>query len=111
MEAKDDNGRTALCHAAMYRRDIVAKLLLDKGANMKVNDNFGSTPLWYAKTYRSGTVVNLLLARDTTINPDSQNTKPNTAVMHRREAEEFGQKTAQLSTPRSTDRRVFEEKT
>ena len=48
VNAKDDNGNTALLEAARFGHDHVARVLLAAGANTKVRDKDGKTPLMLA---------------------------------------------------------------
>jgi tetratricopeptide (TPR) repeat protein len=87
IEAKDDQGRTALHVAAHRGRIEEVKLLLDKGANIEARDNDGNTPLICAaeaggiirfgkqgadiEKYPAADVINLLLDRGAKIEAKS----------------------------------------
>lgn len=61
LDARDeDMGRTALSFAAAYGRTDVARLLIEKGADVNAKDAEGWTPLKWAEMERRETVVQLL---------------------------------------------------
>ena len=49
---KDADGRTALTEAAFYGRTEIAKMLLDKGADVFAKKNDGATPLTMAASHK-----------------------------------------------------------
>ncbi|KAH8890019.1 hypothetical protein GQ53DRAFT_626756, partial [Thozetella sp. PMI_491] len=58
LEAKDKYGWTPLWRAAANGREAVARLLLDKGADLEAKDNqYGRTPLGSAATSGHEAVV------------------------------------------------------
>jgi ankyrin repeat protein len=62
VEAKDENGLTALIRAAGYGREAVVKLLLETGkADVEAKDEKGATALMYAAHWGHKAVVKLLL--------------------------------------------------
>jgi len=67
--AKDENGATALHHAAGNGHKEVAELLIAKGADMAAKDNrFGSTPLHWAAYRGREKVVEVLIAKGADVN-------------------------------------------
>ncbi len=61
--ARDSFGRTPLAIVAALGRADVARLLLDRGADVNATDRFGDTPLTLAVWRGSRPVVRLLLQR------------------------------------------------
>jgi ankyrin len=62
------HGRTPLHYAAYYDQEDVAKLLLEKGAEIDTAARFGETPLHAAASYGNIKVVRLLVDRGANIN-------------------------------------------
>lgn len=75
VNAKDNDGHTALIYAAGVGHADVAKLLLDKGANIeaKAKDKWGGTALIYAAMYGNADVVKLLLDKGANIEAKDNN--------------------------------------
>jgi len=65
VNAKDDNGKTALMHAVHYDLEVV-RLLVDKGADVNARDNDGRTVLISASSHLD--VVKYLVERGAEIN-------------------------------------------
>ena len=55
-----NRGMTPLMYAAIYNQSEIAKLLLEKGANLNLKDKSGSTALDHAKTSGSNEVMEIL---------------------------------------------------
>jgi ankyrin repeat protein len=70
VNAKDkyNSGYTALMSAAMNGLTDVAKVLLDKGADVNIKDNYGGTALEYAALYGYADIVKLLLEKGANVN-------------------------------------------
>ena len=65
LESKNDRSQTALSLAAMYGRDAVVKLFLDRDDVMtNSRGDYGQTPLFWAAQEGYETIVKLLLSRD-----------------------------------------------
>jgi len=60
IEAGADNGYTALMEASDNNYVEVVKLLIENGANINVKDKFGNTALIYASRYDRKEIVYLL---------------------------------------------------
>jgi ankyrin repeat protein len=58
-----DSGHTALCAAAWYKQESMARLLLDKGADVNAVNRAGSTPLHAAAWSGSVALTRLFLSR------------------------------------------------
>ncbi|KAH0835264.1 hypothetical protein FOPE_04096 [Fonsecaea pedrosoi] len=61
IETTDDNGQTPLTLAAKNGHEMVARLLLDKGADLESRDECGRTSLLCAATYGHEMIAKLLL--------------------------------------------------
>ncbi|EFJ49193.1 hypothetical protein VOLCADRAFT_120788 [Volvox carteri f. nagariensis] len=57
----DTQGRTALHYAVAYDHAVIAKMLLDEGANVEARDSMNNTPLHYACGYGRAPLARLLL--------------------------------------------------
>ena len=71
IDATDYNHVTALCYAAEFGRTKMAKILLEKGANIEFRDPYGNTPLLIAcsRFKRNGDeMIHLLLSYGADIN-------------------------------------------
>jgi ankyrin repeat protein len=62
VNAVNDKGSTALMMAAFFGRTENARILVAKGANIRLRDNAGDTALDIARKEKSEDVVALLLA-------------------------------------------------
>ena len=72
--AKDENGATALHHAAGNGHKEAAELLIAKGADMAAKDNrSGSTPLHWAAYRGREKVVEVLIAKGAEVNAKAEN--------------------------------------
>ncbi|KAL0939532.1 uncharacterized protein CTRU02_206142 [Colletotrichum truncatum] len=60
VELPDESGRTLLSIAAEHGHISIAKLLIDKGANVNARDKHGRTPLWWAVMYKQEDFVEFL---------------------------------------------------
>ncbi|MCJ1242239.1 hypothetical protein MMC14_010246 [Varicellaria rhodocarpa] len=67
LNAKKNDGKTALICAVQQGWDPVVQLLLDKGADIEAKDNNGKTALLYAAANGEDIIVQLLLNRDANI--------------------------------------------
>ncbi|CAK7207629.1 hypothetical protein SEUCBS139899_010440 [Sporothrix eucalyptigena] len=85
----DSNGRTPLARAAEEGYEAVARLLLEKGANVESKDSNGRTPLARAAWQGHEAVVRLLLERGANVETmDSNGRTPlSRAAPQGREAE------------------------
>jgi ankyrin repeat protein len=63
VRAADDHLKTPLHWAAEHDHHVVAKVLLDAGADLEAKTSWGATPLDWAATMGSTKVADLLLAR------------------------------------------------
>jgi hypothetical protein len=68
VNAKDNDGRTALRRAADEGHEAMARLLLDRGADVDVKDNDGETVLRRAAVRGHEAVMQLLLDRGAAVN-------------------------------------------
>jgi uncharacterized protein len=68
LDAEDNNGRTALMHAAQCGRSDIVQLLLQKGAAVNVTDSQESTPLSVATWYLHVEVAACLIAAGADVN-------------------------------------------
>ncbi|KAG2493477.1 hypothetical protein HYH03_008293 [Edaphochlamys debaryana] len=57
----DQQGRTALHYSVAYDHHIIAKMLIDEGADLTVRDSMNNTPLHYAAGYGRPGMVRMLL--------------------------------------------------
>lgn len=64
LEARDENGLTALSNAAKLGNIDLVKVLVEKGASMSSRDAFGQTALHHAIERRNGIIADFLLAED-----------------------------------------------
>lgn len=70
---EDKSGYTALMSAAMNGLTDVAKVLLDKGADVNIKDNYGGTALEYAALFGNADIVKLLLEKGANVNEKYSN--------------------------------------
>jgi ankyrin repeat protein len=86
---RDMYGMTALFHAIKGRSEGVARLLVERGADvnlaMNSDKNAGTTPLMFAAGYKSLPIVKLLVERDANIN--ARNESGDTALSIAQKAE------------------------
>lgn len=69
--AKDNDGNTPLMLAIQKGDDETVKMLLEKGANVRVKNNVGETPLHMAAKSKTNTVAKLLIeSLPTPVAPD-----------------------------------------
>jgi ankyrin repeat protein len=61
INARDNEGCTALSHAPVYKNPQLVRLLLDHGADVHARDNGGQTALFGAATWHNPQNVRLLL--------------------------------------------------
>ncbi|KXZ50900.1 hypothetical protein GPECTOR_14g148 [Gonium pectorale] len=57
----DPQGRTALHYSVAYDHAVIAKMLIDEGANLEVRDSMNNTPLHYACGYGRTGLARMLL--------------------------------------------------
>jgi hypothetical protein len=76
----DDEGGTALIHAASYGRLPLVKLLLNRGANVNARDNEGESALMSAAYIGETEIVRELLNRGANIN--ARDISRESALMH-----------------------------
>ncbi|KAM3510890.1 hypothetical protein MY11210_005493 [Beauveria gryllotalpidicola] len=67
IDAKDNDGRTALSYVAEKGHEAIVKLLLEKGANIDAKDNDGRTALSYVAEKGHEAIVKLLLEKGANI--------------------------------------------
>ena len=77
IEGTDYNSMTALMYAAFFGRIVMAKKLLDKGANIECRDPYGNMPLMRAclrEGYNENGVemINLLISYGANINAQNR---------------------------------------
>lgn len=60
METRDKYGWTPLYTAARYGQEGIARLLLDRNADLETRDNNGKTVLEFAQQYGNRAVIQLL---------------------------------------------------
>ncbi|XP_065826122.1 transient receptor potential cation channel subfamily A member 1-like isoform X2 [Oscarella lobularis] len=63
LDAKDPTGQTALHKAAIFNHVVVAKFLINKGANINATDDFGRTPLLLSAQAGSKDAMQYLLSQ------------------------------------------------
>jgi ankyrin repeat protein len=63
VNARTDNGETALQCAATYAHEITVKLLLEKGADFNARTKYGETALHKAAANGNKAVIRLLLEK------------------------------------------------
>jgi ankyrin repeat protein len=51
INAKDDEGKTALMFALESKNQYIAEYLLEQGADVSIKDNAGNTTLMYAQEH------------------------------------------------------------
>lgn len=68
VNAKDDNGRTALMRAALLGQDRCVDLLLDAGADINAQDEVGRSALMEACIAFKRDTINKLLDRNADVN-------------------------------------------
>jgi ankyrin repeat protein len=78
IDAKDNNGETALYRAASKRHEAVVKLLLENGAEFNVKGSDGKTTLYWAAYHGHEAVVKLLLGKGAKV--DAKDVYGNTAL-------------------------------
>ncbi len=71
MELSDDRGQTPLMLAIKYRRNYIAKILMDQGADVTKASKEGKTAMVYAIDSRNEWVVKTLLQDDSTFTSDT----------------------------------------
>eukprot|EP00198_Chlamydomonas_reinhardtii_P002423 XP_001691759.1 predicted protein [Chlamydomonas reinhardtii] len=57
----DAQGRTALHYSVAYDHPVIAKMLVDEGANLEARDSLNNTPLHYAAGYGRVALARMLL--------------------------------------------------
>lgn len=75
INAKDENGSTALHRAVSNKDTEMVKLLLGYGADSNIKNNYGTTPLHMAILSNSPEIAKLLLAYGADINAKSKGGK------------------------------------
>ena len=78
VDAKDNEGRTALFWAASNGRVEVVKVLIENGANVDVKDENGKTALHWAALYGHFDVANFLIEKGADV--DAKNIYSKTAL-------------------------------
>jgi ankyrin repeat domain-containing protein 50 len=68
VNAKDNEGWTALYRAAVGGHEAVVRLLVDRGADVNAKDNEGWTALYWAAVGGHEAVVRLLVDRGADVN-------------------------------------------
>jgi ankyrin repeat protein len=68
MDTKDDKGRTPLFRTAEYRRERIARLLFDNGADLEAKSEDGRTPLSFAAECKHDAIAKLLLDKGADVN-------------------------------------------
>ncbi len=71
IEAKDDDGWTALIYASSVRHTEIAKALISVGADINAKDKYGWTALIYASRYGSTEIAKALIAAGADVNAKS----------------------------------------
>ncbi|MGL9779768.1 MAG: ankyrin repeat domain-containing protein, partial [Wolbachia sp.] len=72
VDVQNDKGETPLHFAALYGKEEVAALLLNKEANVNAKDQIGRTPLHFAALYGKEEVAALLLNKEANVNAKDQ---------------------------------------
>jgi ankyrin repeat protein/nucleoside-triphosphatase THEP1 len=72
-EVRPHYGLTPLCRAAKAGHEAIARLLLDRGANIENADKVGRTPLQWAVVNKGTAVVELLLERGACVESRDEN--------------------------------------
>lgn len=61
INAKDNDGRTALMKASAYGQNEVVEALIENGADVNIIDNYNNTALIYASIFGHNEVVKTIL--------------------------------------------------
>jgi ankyrin repeat domain-containing protein 50 len=80
VNAKDENGETALHLATINRYEEVVRLLLEKGADVNAKDKDGWTALDWASAWGHESVAQLLLGKGADVDADAKNSMEETAL-------------------------------
>ena len=73
INAKDENGQTALMHAAMYHNNAILKELINRGADLSIKDNDGYTALMNAAFHCDVEGTKELINRGSDLNAKTNN--------------------------------------
>jgi ankyrin repeat protein len=83
IEARQNNGATALRQAVLAGNIHVVELLLTKGASPAATNRGGKTPLHYAAVFGKAEIAGLLLAHNAVVNAlDSDGHPPRWLALH-----------------------------
>lgn len=81
IDAKSNNGSSALHYACNFQQFEIAKYLLESGANPnEIEIEYGFTPFFYAVVQNDVSIIKILL--DYNINPNNQDYTGNTAISY-----------------------------
>ena len=82
VNAKDNEGYTALIHASVTGQKEIVSILLKKGADMNARNNDGDTALIYASGHRHIEILSMLLVKKADVNVGrGENREGETALM------------------------------
>ena len=80
VNAKDENGRTALIYASRNSSSEILEYLIEKGADINAKDIFDKTALMYAASFNNLEVIKYLIEKGADINAKDNENK--TALMN-----------------------------
>ncbi len=101
IDARDNEGSTALSQAPVYKNPQIVRFLLDHGADVHVRDNDGSTPLMGAAwpwPYDTEAVETFSLLLDSGIDVNAVDQQGKTALIHLLEDDQYDGKRDTMAT-------------
>jgi TonB family protein len=89
LNAKDQEGWTALTYAALNEDSSILKALIDEGADVNLRDNHGMTPLIHAAVYGHVSIAKLLLDRGADVNAEDDRGETALTLAERRKSRDL----------------------